>query len=71
VLTPADASGTFPGSVIVPATVAVDPSGERYSNPFTLSLFPGSPDNGTRFNESGISVVTFGGNLTVKRVIAN
>jgi hypothetical protein len=67
-LTPPDASGTFVGPAIIKAEVTVDPSGEKYRGPYTLTMYPGSPDSGTEFNESGTPLVVFNATITAKRV---
>jgi hypothetical protein len=69
-LTPPDASGTFIGPAIIRAIVTVDPSGDSYTGPYSISIYPGSPDNGTEFNESGTPLVVFTGTITAKRVTA-
>jgi hypothetical protein len=70
-LTPPASTGTFVGPAIISANVTVDPSGSSYSGQYTISVYPGSPDNGTEFNESGAPLVTFIGTITAKRVTAN
>ncbi len=70
-LTPPDATGTFQGPAIIRATVKVDPTGETYTGPYSVSIYPGSPDNGTEFNESGTPVAVFSGTVTARRVTAN
>jgi hypothetical protein len=70
-LTPPNASGTFVGPAIIRARVTVAPSGETYSGPYLVTVYPGSPDNGTEFNETGAPLVTFVGTITAHRVIAN
>jgi len=70
-LTPPTSTGTFVGPAIISANVTVDPSGNSYMGQYTISVFPGSPDNGTEFNESGTPLVTFIGAITAKRVTAN
>src|SRR5579863_3585738 len=68
-LTPPDASGTFLGPAIIQATVTVDPSGNSYSGPYSITLYPGSPDNGTEFSETGPAMAVFSGMITAKRVL--
>ena len=70
-LTPPTASGTFVGPAIIRATVTVDNDGDSYSGPYSISLYPGSPDNGTEFNEKGTPLVTFTGTITARRVTAH
>jgi len=70
-LTPPDASGLFVGPAIIRATVTVDSDGDSYTGPYTLKMYPGSPDNGTEFNESGTPLVTFIGTITATRVTAD
>jgi hypothetical protein len=70
-LTPPVASGTFVGPAIIRATVTVDNDGDSYSGPYSISLYPGSPDNGTEFNEKGTPLVTFTGTITARRVTAH
>ena len=67
-LTPPTASGTFVGPAIIRAEVTVDSSGEKYTGPYTLTMYPGSPDSGTEFNESGTPLVVFTATITAKRV---
>jgi hypothetical protein len=69
-LTPPDATGTFVGPAIINATVTVDPSGDSYTGPYSITIYPGSPNNGTEFNESGTPLETFAGTITAKRVTA-
>ena len=64
------ATGTFVGPAIINATVTVDPSGDSYTGPYSISIYPGSPNNGTEFNESGTPLETFAGTITAKRVTA-
>jgi hypothetical protein len=70
-LTPAAATGTFVGPSIIRATVTVDSDKDSYSGPYTLSVYPGSPDNGTEFNDKGTPLVTFTATITAKRVMAH
>jgi hypothetical protein len=70
-LTPPAATGTFIGPAIISAMVTVDPSGNSYKGPYTLNMYPGSPADGTEFNESGTPIVTFIATITAKRVTAN
>ena len=70
-LTPPASTGTYVGPAIISANVTVDPSGNSYAGQYTISVYPGSPDNGTEFNESGTPLVTFIGTITAKRVTAN
>lgn len=70
-LTPPASTGTFVGPAIISAQVTVDPSGNSYTGQYTINVYPGSPDNGTEFNESGTPLVTFIGTITAKRVTAN
>jgi hypothetical protein len=67
-LTPPDASGTFVGPTILRAEVHVDPSGESYKGPYTLTVYSGSPANGTEFIETGTPLVSFVGVVSAKRV---
>ena len=67
-LTPPTASGTFVGPAIIRADVTVDPSEDQYMGPYTLTMYPGSPDNGTEFNENGTPLVVFNATMTAKRV---
>jgi hypothetical protein len=69
-LTPPVATGTFVGPAIIRATVTVDGEADSYTGPYSVSIYPGSPDNGTEFNESGTPLVTFTGTITAKRVTA-
>jgi len=70
-LTPPTASGTFVGPAIIRATVTVDSDADSYTGPYSVTIYPGSPDNGTEFNESGTPLVTFTGTVTAKRVTAH
>jgi hypothetical protein len=70
-LTPADASGTFTGPVVLRSDIHVDPSGDTYKGSYVLTIYPGSPDNGTEFNESGTPAAKFVAVVTAKRVKAN
>ncbi len=70
-LTPPDPTGTFVGPAIIRATVTVDGDADSYMGPYSISIYPGSPDDGTEFNESGTPLVTFTGTITAKRVNAN
>jgi hypothetical protein len=70
-LTPADASGTFVGPTIIRADVTVDPSGNSYTGTYTLTVYPGNPDDGTEFNEKGAALVTFNATIVAKRVQPN
>jgi len=70
-LTPPDASGMFVGPAIIRATVTVAPNGESYSGPYSITIYAGSPTDGTEFNESGAPLMTFSGMITAKRVIAH
>ena len=70
-LTPPVATGTFVGPAIIRATVTVDGDGDSYTGPYSVTIYPGSPDNGTEFNESGTPLVTFTGTITAKRVTAH
>ena len=70
-LTPPTASGTFVGPAIIRATVTVDVDADSYSGPYSISIYPGSPDNGTEFNETGKPIVTFTGTITARRVTAH
>jgi hypothetical protein len=67
-LTPPTAAGTFVGPAIIRAAVTVDGDEDSYTGPYTLSMYPGSPNNGTEFNESGKPLVTFIGTVKAKRV---
>ncbi|HTC15861.1 MAG TPA: hypothetical protein VK695_08690 [Steroidobacteraceae bacterium] len=66
-LTPPNASGTFVGPAIIDATVTVDPDGGSYTGHQTVTIYPGSPDDGSEFNEQGTPLVTFSGTITAKR----
>ena len=68
-LTPPDASGMFVGPAIIRATVTVNAAGNSYSGPYSVTIYPGSPDDGTEFNESGAPLVGFTGTITAKRVL--
>jgi hypothetical protein len=46
-------------------------NGDSYMGPYSVTIYPGSPDNGTEFNESGTPLVTFTGTITAKRVTAH
>lgn len=70
-LTPPTPSGTFVGPAIIRATVTVDDAGDSYSGSYSVTVYPGSPDNGTEFNESGTPIVTFTGTIVAKRVTAH
>jgi len=70
-LTPPDASGTFVGPTTIRATVTVSANGNSYSGPYSITTYPGSPDNGTEFNDTPPALVTFTGTITAHRVIAN
>jgi hypothetical protein len=70
-LTPPDSTGSFIGPAIIDASVTVDPSGKSYTGRYTISIYPGSPDDGTEFNESGAPLVGFVGTITAKRVTPN
>jgi len=70
-LTPPDASGLFVGPAIIRATVTVDSDGDSYTGPYSVTIYPGSPDNGTEFDETGAPLATFTGTITAKRVIAD
>jgi hypothetical protein len=70
-LTPADATGTFVGPAIIRATVTVDSDDDSYTGPQTITIYPGTPNNGTEFNDSGTPLVTFTGTITAKRVTAH
>jgi hypothetical protein len=70
-LTPPTASGAFVGPAIIRATVTVDGDADSYSGPYSISIYPGSPDNGTEFNETGKPLVTFIGVITARRVTAH
>jgi hypothetical protein len=70
-LTPPDASGMFVGPAIIRATVTVAPNGASYSGHYSITIYPGSPNDGTEFNESGAPVATFSGTITAKRVVAD
>jgi hypothetical protein len=70
-LTPPVATGTFVGPAIIRATVTVDGDADSYTGPYSVTIYPGSPDNGTEFNESGTPLVTFVGTITAKRVTAH
>jgi hypothetical protein len=67
-LTPPSATGTFVGPAIFRATVRVDDEGDTFTGPFSLTIYPGSPEDGTEFNESGTPLTTFTGTWTAKRV---
>ncbi len=67
-LTPPDASGSFIGPAIIRATVTLDSDSDTYSGSYSVSLYSGTPDNGTEFNENGSPMVTFSGNITARRV---
>jgi hypothetical protein len=67
-LTPPTASGTFVGPAIIRADVTVDPSEDQYTGSYTLTMYPGSPDSGTEFNESGTPLAVFNATITAKRV---
>ncbi len=70
-LTPPNASGTFIGPTIIRADVHVEPAGDNYKGPYTLNVYPGSPDNGTEFTERGAPLATFVGVVRAKRVKAD
>lgn len=70
-LTPPTAAGTFVGPAIIRADVTVDPDGDSYTGPYSVTIYPGSPDNGTEFNEKGTPLATFKGTITAKRVTAH
>jgi hypothetical protein len=70
-LTPPVATGTFVGPAIIRATVIVDGDADSYTGPYSVTIYPGSPDNGTEFNETGTPLVTFTGTITAKRVTAH
>jgi hypothetical protein len=70
-LTPPVATGTFVGPAIIRATVTLDNDADSYTGPYSVSIYPGSPDNGTEFNEKGTPLVTFTGTITARRVSAN
>lgn len=67
-LTPPDASGLFVGPAIIRATVTVDSDADSYTGPYSVTIYPGSPDNGTEFDETGAPLATFTGTITAKRV---
>jgi hypothetical protein len=69
-LTPPDATGAFIGPAIIRATVTLDPTRDSYTGPYSVTIYPGSPTNGTEFNEKGTPLVTFTGTVTAKRVLA-
>ncbi|HEY2464896.1 MAG TPA: hypothetical protein VGI32_12640 [Steroidobacteraceae bacterium] len=70
-LTPPVANGTFVGPAIIRATVTVDGDADSYTGPYSVTIYPGSPDNGTEFNETGSPLMTFTGTVTAKRVTAH
>jgi hypothetical protein len=70
-LTPPVATGTYVGPAIIRATVTLDNDADSYSGPYSITIYPGSPDNGTEFNENGTPLVTFTGTITAKRVTAH
>jgi hypothetical protein len=70
-LTPPSASGTFVGPAIIRAHVTLDQDADSYSGPYSVTIYPGSPTDGTEFNESGTPLVTFTGTVTAKRVTAH
>jgi hypothetical protein len=61
----------FVGLAIIFATVTVDGDADSYTGPYSVTIYPGSPDNGTEFNETGTPLVTFTGTITAKRVTAH
>lgn len=70
-LTPPDATGTFVGPAVIRASVIVDSDADSYTGPYSIAIYPGSPDNGTEFNEKGTPLVTFTGTITARRVTAH
>lgn len=70
-LTPPVATGTFVGAGVIRATVTVDGDADSYTGPYSVTIYAGSPDNGTEFNESGTPLMTFSGTITAKRVTAH
>lgn len=69
-LTPPVADGTFVGPAVIQATVTLGGDADSFTGPYSVTIYPGSPDNGTEFNESGTPLVTFTGTITAKRVHA-
>ena len=67
-LSPPDASGTFMGPAIIRATVTLDADANTYSGPYSVTPYPGSPDNGTEFNETTNPQPAFVGVVTARRV---
>ena len=67
-LTPATATGTFVGPTIIRAAVSVNDAGNSFSGPYSLTVYPGSPTNGTEFNDRGKPLVTFSATVLAKRV---
>jgi len=61
------AAGTFTGPTNIKAMVKVDPWGKSFSGRYTISLYPGSPADGTEFSLKG-TPVTFVGTITAHRV---
>ena len=51
--------------------MTVDSDADSYTGPYSVTIYPGSPDNGTEFNEKGTPLVTFTGTITAKRVTAH
>ena len=70
-LTPPVATGTFVGPAIIRATVTVDGDADSYTGPYSVTIYSGSPEDGTEFNETGTPLVTFTGTVTAKRVTAH
>jgi hypothetical protein len=64
-------TGTFVGPAIIRANVTVDSDADSYTGPYSVTIYPGSPDNGTEFNETGKPLVTFTGTVTANRVTAH
>jgi len=70
-LTPPQSTGTFIGPAIIRAHVTLDSDADSYTGPYSVTIYPGSPDDGTEFNEKGTPLVTFTGTVTAKRVTAH
>jgi hypothetical protein len=70
-LTPPDSTGTFVGPAIIQAEVTLDPSADSFSGFYSVTIYPGSPSDGTEFNEKGKPLVAFTGTITAKRVLAH
>jgi len=64
----AGAAGTYAGPAIIEVVATVDRSGDNYTGSYTLTQFPGSPEDGTEFNEKGTPLAVFNATITAHRV---